>query len=221
MSYGSTPPPMSGGYGQFDAGNVKPRTSGVAIAALVCSLLFCIPFITSAAGALLGLIGIAVTGKPNVKGRALAVVALLLGLIGLAGWSYGTWVVVDGYVRPFATMAEFTGHLAKDDLAKAGALTAPPFDNAVLPELVAKVKGYGKFVSLKDPKTGQMPIAPVTVNGQKGYRLAGVAEFENGAADVSLDLVKTPGGWRIVDLQMKDVTPKAPTTVPVQDFGGK
>ncbi len=94
MSNYPTPQP---GYPQQQYGYGAPpkRTSGIAIAALVCGLLGCIPFVTSFAATILGLIGIGVTGKPNVGGRAMAIIGLLLGVLGLSGWGYGTYAVAS------------------------------------------------------------------------------------------------------------------------------
>jgi hypothetical protein len=96
---------MQYGYGPT-AGS---KTSGVAIAALVTGLIgWVCPFVGSAIAAILGLIGIAITGKPGVTGRGMAIAGLLLGLLGIAGWGVGSYATYQ-FVRP---MIELTTEVA-------------------------------------------------------------------------------------------------------------
>jgi len=65
------------------------KTSGLAIASLVCSLLFFCP-ITTLLGPLLGIIAIPViSSNPRRKGMGLAVAGILIGIILTAGWGFG------------------------------------------------------------------------------------------------------------------------------------
>ncbi|GAF92052.1 unnamed protein product, partial [marine sediment metagenome] len=56
------------------------RTSGLATAALVCSLIFCCPGL-GLIGLLLGLAALPDTRRPGVGGRGLAVAGILIGLL--------------------------------------------------------------------------------------------------------------------------------------------
>src|SRR4051812_37002466 len=97
--------PGAGAYAQ------PPRTSLAAVMSLVCGILGCIPLITSILAVLLGIVGIVVTRDPRRTGRGLAIAGLILGLIGVVGWTAlggGLWTV---YVtsRPVANIArQFT-----------------------------------------------------------------------------------------------------------------
>jgi hypothetical protein len=65
----------------------QSRLSGLAVTSLVCGLLICIPFATGFVALVTGLIALAVTGNPTVRGRGLAIVGLVLGLLSLVCWS--------------------------------------------------------------------------------------------------------------------------------------
>jgi len=66
------------------------RTSGMAVAALVCSLCGIIPFLgllMALLGIIFGGVGIAQTGKdPYLGGRGMAIAGLVLGIVFLIGW---------------------------------------------------------------------------------------------------------------------------------------
>jgi hypothetical protein len=62
------------------------KTSGAAVCSLVCGLVMCIPGVTGLVAVITGIIGIAETGKPAVKGRGMAIAGLILGILSLVGW---------------------------------------------------------------------------------------------------------------------------------------
>lgn len=65
-----------------------PRTSGLAISSLVCSLIFCCP-LTTIIGPILGLIAFVTIGSnPNRRGKGLAVTGIILGVVLTSGWVY-------------------------------------------------------------------------------------------------------------------------------------
>ncbi len=80
------------------------RTSGLAIASLVFSLIFCCPFL-GLIGVLLGLFALGPTGRPGVKGRGLAIAGILIGLLVTVGWGLMTY---GGYRAYQMVMGEFT-----------------------------------------------------------------------------------------------------------------
>src|SRR5262245_31977278 len=77
-------------YGIYADVFEPPRVSKLAIAALVCSLLFCL-IIPPILGVVLGLWAlVALIDKPNVRGRGIAIAAIVLGLC------FTTGIVVFG-----------------------------------------------------------------------------------------------------------------------------
>jgi predicted Zn finger-like uncharacterized protein len=70
-----------GGVGEYAR---PPATSGMAIASLVCGLLFCvIPVISSLLAIIFGIIGISKTKDPRVGGKGMSIAGLILGCVGL------------------------------------------------------------------------------------------------------------------------------------------
>ena len=71
--------------------STRPKTSGLAVTALVCGLvgIFCVGAgaILGAAAAISGVAALnAIAGDPNLKGRVMAVAGLITGLIDIVGW---------------------------------------------------------------------------------------------------------------------------------------
>lgn len=78
------------GYSDTDAFE-PPRMSGLAIAALVCALLFCIPILPPI-GVVLGLIAVVtMVGKEHLRGRGMAIAAIVIGLIFSIAWGVTGW----------------------------------------------------------------------------------------------------------------------------------
>ncbi|MHC4949260.1 MAG: DUF4190 domain-containing protein, partial [Planctomycetota bacterium] len=93
----------------------QQKTSGLAVTALVCSLIFCCP-ITTILGVLLGLGALVSIGSdPMKKGRGLAVTAIVIGLLATAAQAWGGWMLWD---RVYSKM--FTGPGAELKAAMAG-----------------------------------------------------------------------------------------------------
>lgn len=84
-----------GGYDDpYATPSMTRRTSALAIAAFVCSLIFCCP-ITTIPGLIMGLFAIVQTGPASArKGRGLAIAAVIIALLGL---TFQVWVGYSGY----------------------------------------------------------------------------------------------------------------------------
>ncbi|MHC4990725.1 MAG: DUF4190 domain-containing protein [Planctomycetota bacterium] len=86
-------PPQHG-----DALSEPPRTSGLAVGSLICSLVFCCP-ITTVLGVLLGLAAFfSISANPARRGKGLAVVGLLLGIVFTAGQAFVANKAYQAYV---------------------------------------------------------------------------------------------------------------------------
>ncbi len=140
-----------------------PKTSGLAVTSLIFSLILCCP-LTTIIGPLLGLVSvIRIGGNPALKGRGIAVVAILLGAIFTGGqfwscrWVYDT-IFVPMLVGPSdALTTGFDGDIAgfKDHFYGAGATASDAEALAFIAELERR---YGDFVSCALNQQGQ----PVT-----------------------------------------------------------
>jgi hypothetical protein len=214
MSYSQPPGPPFGVAPTYDMSGGQPRrTSGVAIAALISSLIICVPFLTSAIGVLLGLIGLFVAGGPRTKGRGLALAGLLIGVVGLVLWSAGTWYVVDRFYMPIQTVARFTTDLNNAPAAQLMKYVAPPMDLAKVEAVKAKLANVG---ALKEfiPDTSVNPggLVQTTVDGKPAYQMIGTLEFLNVSYRGDFEIRKTAEGWRITKFDLTEVA--NPTTVP-------
>lgn len=147
--YGAPPPPAppgygppAPGYGQYPA----PKTSGAAIASLVCGVLGCIPYITSLLAIILGAVGIRNTGRPGVKGRGMAIAGLLLGLLGIVLWSaFGglAWALISGSKPARDAAKQFANHLGSGNVQAAQAMCTSQVTPQQLQLAAQKLQSWG------------------------------------------------------------------------------
>jgi hypothetical protein len=124
------------------------RTSGVAIASLILGVLGVCPLalIGGLIATLLGIIGIAVTGKPGVKGRGLAIAGLVLGILSLLGYAGIGSFLYAGYratAPDRATSVQFVQDLAAGDVTHAATLCQPGADLVALRATSDQLKALG------------------------------------------------------------------------------
>jgi hypothetical protein len=155
-------------YGQpaMDPSHAQPKTSGMAITALVMALVGVVPccgWVSAPLGALLGLIAIfRIGGNPMLKGRGMAVFAMLLGVVISIGWAIGGVWGWNEFVRPImqgpknALIAGHNGDIAafKAEFVGAGATASDEVAQAFLDELESR---YGKFQSSAIDDQGTPP----------------------------------------------------------------
>lgn len=149
----------------------SPKTSGLAITALVCSLIFCCP-LTTILGIILGAIAMVTIGSaPGRKGRGLAITAVLLGVIFTIGQAYFSYKLYDKYARIVtegpreALELGYAGNIAgfKSQFYGRGATASDAEAQQFINDLRTR---YGNFVSSKldhqaqpaQPKPGQPEI---------------------------------------------------------------
>ena len=190
-------PPYGQGYPPQPFG-MPSKTSGAAIAALVLGLVgFCVPVIGGLVAVILGIVGIASTGTPNVKGRGMAISGLILGLLTLLGWGVMGGVVGVMFAKAApdrAAARTFLTHVAAGDAAAAHADCVP---NSVadqhVDQLIGQVQPMG---ALKDTTFFGMEIQ--AGNGQATAIVSGNAIFGTTAKQVTVTLVPNPGGTPLV-----------------------
>lgn len=196
--------PQPGYYDPNAAPPAPARTSGLAITALVFSLLGIIPclgLITAPLGVLLGLIGVVAIGPPK-KGKGMAITALILGLIFTSAQVYGTKKAYDFFYGFFALMMKgpedaltkgFAGDISgfKAGFHGSGAAAGDAEATAFINELRTR---YGNFTASNlDQAPGQQPPQPAP--GQTNMTLPYVLSFGNGnvKAEVEIILVDQSG----------------------------
>jgi hypothetical protein len=132
------------------------RTSGIAIASLVCSLIFCCP-LTTIIGPILGLIGLlTIDAGKGTKGKGLCLAGIILGVIFTVGWGvllnegYGLAKEMERQVREGpapALEAGYDGNYAdfQDDFFGPGTAADPQAAENFIEELRTR---YGDFTGV-------------------------------------------------------------------------
>lgn len=181
-------------YGQpgEDPYQQSPKTSGMAITALVLSLIGFVPccgILTAPVGVVLGLIGVVrIGGNSMMKGKGLCVAAILLGTILTAaqiGIGYWGW----GWIRPVfegpkeAMTAASNGDIAgfKNHFLGAGA-TAPDAQAREFIETLEDRYGTFREVALDDTGGGPQPTQPGAADFNVQYDFVFANETVQGEA---------------------------------------
>lgn len=170
-----------------------PRTSGLAVGSLVCSLIFCCP-ITTLLAPFLGLAAIVSIGNnPMRRGKGLALAGILLGIIFTAIWAVAL-VWIGGYAKEAFAMVEggprealtagFNGDIAgfKAQFHGDGATAPDDQARAFLDELR---KRYGGFVSSQMSESGRTNPQP----GNPVVPFPYILTFDNGNVDATVEIV--------------------------------
>ncbi|MHC4217033.1 MAG: DUF4190 domain-containing protein [Planctomycetota bacterium] len=225
MSHLDTPP--------FDASAAGPqKTSGLAIASLVCSLICCIP-VTTIPAILLGIGAmISIGGDPAKKGRGMAITGIVLGVIFSVGQAL-IYPPVIGYVKttmqlvwggPDTALAVgFSGDITafKDQFYGAGATA----DDADAQAFIDALRGrYGEYMSSYFDETNQSSQPPF---GQPYMAFPYVVEFANGQVNAEAEIIFSDaqkGGFinklgyiTVFDPDLGDLTFPAPIADPIAD----
>jgi hypothetical protein len=193
-------PPLGGAYGYTPP--PAQRSNGAAIGSLICGILGCIPLITSILAVLLGIVGIIATQNPRRTGRGLAIAGLILGLIGVVGWTALGGGVWSFYVtsRPVANIAQqFTSDLAKGDVTAASKNCESSVDEAQLTQAAEQMKAWGSYQDLT------LAARTVnTVNGVTTWTLAGAARFGGATKAAMFELRKqSDGSYKIASFSFQ------------------
>ncbi len=61
--------------------------SAASLAGFACGIFLIVPFVAGIAAVALGVMGLRETREPSVRGRRLAIAAIILGLVNIVGWS--------------------------------------------------------------------------------------------------------------------------------------
>jgi len=193
--------PMSqfpGGYQDPYGQAMMPpkKTSGLAIGALVCSLVGIVACgITAPIGVILGAVGFATTGpSAQRKGRGLSIAAIIIGVIVTVGWVYGGKMAYDfigGFVK-------FSMEGPNEALTKGFAGDIPGFqasfhgDGATAPAAEAK-----SFLDMLEQRYGKYQSAAINQNSnsqpqsnqQPQITLPYTLTFANATVDADVELI--------------------------------
>lgn len=202
-----TPPPgyPPAGYpGGPGYGTAPSRTSGAAIASLICGILLCIPVLTQLLAIILGFVGIKSANRPGVSGKGLAITGLILGLLGLLGWAGFGATIYYGWQQAKAQMAQqaqpFVNAIAAGDVEKAKQYAS--LSEGELESLREQMSGWGNVTSMSMSgfnfqKSAERPNSLV-MTGNATFEKAGTKEFE-----IVLDTSGAGGQLKIIGVHFK------------------
>lgn len=188
-----------------------PQTSRLAIASLVCGLVFCCP-ITTLLAPLLGIAHfIAAAGKPWIRGAGLAIGGILLGLVMTGGWAFlgvASYQFVQQAMRlPDEAFAALSAGEVSEFRTKWSGLAEGSAGDAQIAAFRQDLENrYGAFESIRFDEQAQPPA-----DGQQAFVLPFVATFAgvgDDRANVSIHVSFAPTGQgfevRIVKIEVID-----------------
>ncbi len=206
-------------FGDPDLGAQK--TSGLAVASLVCSLILCCP-ITTIVGPLLGVGALLrIGGNPALKGRRIALAAIALGIAFTLGQAWVCNRVYKVVIRPYMTgpVAALTAGFSGDLVAFRSEFdpAAAKATDAQITEFIEELRRrYGEFVSCRfdtenapPPQTDpRIPFRYVLTFADKSVEAEAVYAF----ADQATGFVMKWGSITVFDPDLGDLTFTQPAT---------
>lgn len=181
-----------------DVPGVPSRLSKSSLFSLILGIIFCLPG-GGLLAMLLGLIGFFRAGKPGVRGRWMAVVGGILGLLVTIGQVVSVFVLgfaffagLFGVLRaPANATSDFIRALTNDDVVAAKEI-GPGFDDAAMGRLVDYCKAQGAFVETALPN--------VKITNDTAH-VEGTVKFSTGGTqNVQADLEKVDGKWQVTKI---------------------
>lgn len=172
---------------------IAQKTSGLAIGALVCSLILCCP-LTTVVGFLLGIVAFFQIGSnPALKGRGIAIAAIIMSLVFTISQGLGGYQMYNNYVKPImdgpnvAFQAAFADDLAGFKAEFHG--DAASASDAELQVFIDELrKRYGEYQSCRFDK--------IAANQQGQVRLGDpviicpyVLTFDNGSISIEVEYI--------------------------------
>ena len=182
-------------YEPSDRGPIAQRGNGMAVASLVCGVLFCL-VLPAPLAVIFGIIGLMKTRDPSIGGKGMSIAGLILGILGIAFWIAFASVGFMGFMAvggAGATEAsQFTNLVADGKIDDAMAMTDKPVTRDDVEKLAQDLKTWGK--------PGLFTAAPgfgTNVNQDTktvSMTYSGTAKFENAVKKYSFTLTSPQGG---------------------------
>jgi hypothetical protein len=181
---------------------VPSRPSQSSLWSFIFGVLGCIPFVCGILAVVLGLMGIFTAGKPGVHGRWMAVVGFILGMISIAGWSFGGMGALAAWNFGKAAVAVITapGHATHDFIQAldkgddAAAKTHASMSDEDLLKAKTLIQAQGGFID--------STFNNVQINEGGSGHVSGTAQFKGHMMHVQADLMDTPDGWKVASIEI-------------------
>jgi hypothetical protein len=186
--------------GPYGAPMMPQWTSKSALFSLILGILGCVPFATGVLAIILGIIGFVKTGKPGVKGRWMAIVGSILGIVSLIAWTIGGFAMGAGIFAvigltqaPVNATHDFIRDVAANDMA-AAKVNGPGFSDESLQKIHDYLATQGTF---RDTTFTTRNIQ------NSSAHIEGTADFSGGAQSVLADLENDGGKWKVTSIDIK------------------
>ena len=201
-------PYAADGHGEFEGREEEPppQTGKLAIASLVCGLLFCCP-ITTLLAPLLGIAHfISAAGKPWIRGAGLAIGGILLGLVMTGGWVFLSWASYQFMQQAMRLPDEALAALSAGDVAEFRSKWSGLEEGSAGEAQIAAFRQdlenrYGSFESIRFNEQVQEPPA----ERQQAFVLPFIATF-SGVEDgvmMNVTFLPTGQGFEILIMQIE------------------
>lgn len=199
---------------------VEQKTSGLAIASLVCSLIACCP-LTTIVGLLLGIIAFfQIGGNPALKGRGIALAAILMSVVFTLAQGFGAYQMFNNFIKPVidgpnvAMQAAFAGDLAGFKAEFHG--DAASASDAELQAFIDELRNrYGEYKSCRLDRNAANQQGQVSL-GDPVIICPYVLTFENGSISIEVEylisdqvaktLILKWGSIEVFDSNLGDLT---------------
>ena len=170
------------------------KMSVSSLLSLICGVLGCIPFVTGALAVLLGVVGFIRTGNPAKKGRWMAIVGLLLGIVSIGGWTLfgGTALLLwKGTEGPRVAAHDYIKASAEKNRVLEKSLTQG-FSDDDLNKIEGQVEKHGKFIDTTFNNTDV---------SNSSAKVSGTAQFDSGSYVIEASL-ENSGGWKVTSMYL-------------------
>jgi hypothetical protein len=168
------------------------------LAGLACGVLLIIPFLAGIAAIVLGVMGLRETREPIVRGRRLAIAAIVLGLVNVVGWTgYAEFIGhISGPGRGVAH--RFVTDLNTGDMADAARECTENISAEKLQVAADQLKRWGGAKSV-----AVLNVESDTVNGATTGAVRGSIHTPLGEHSFQLKTMGQDGVWKISEFSLR------------------
>jgi Domain of unknown function (DUF4190) len=172
--------------------------SVAALAGFACGILLIIPFIAGIAAIVLGVMGLRETREPSVRGRRLAIAAIVLGLVNIVGWT-GYAEFISHLSAPGRSVAHrFVTELNTGDTTGAARECTDNMSAEKLQVAADQLKAWGGAKSV-----AVLNVESDTVNGATTGEVRGSIHTPSGEHSFQLKTIGQDEGWKISEFLLQ------------------
>jgi hypothetical protein len=177
----------------------RPRPWSVAsLSGFACGILLIVPFIAGIAAIVLGVMGLRETRDPALRGRRLAIAAIVLGVVNILGWS-GYAEFISTISAPGRSIAHrFVTDLNTGNMSAAARDCTDNISETRLQAAADQLKEWGGARSV-----AVLNIDSNTLNGATTGSVRGSIHTPAGDHSFQLQTVGQDGAWKVSDFSLQ------------------